>query len=222
MCFSATASFGVGIALCATSIPVLKKVTVPKQYAFASIPLIFGAQQIIEGFVWLSLSNPAYSYWAQTSTHAFLIFAQAVWPIWVPLSIMLMEENTERKRVLKLLLGIGVAVAAFLMFAVFSKTTVAEIQEHHIVYKVTVPAMLAISSGLPYFIATVIPAFISSVKGMKWLAWAALISLLVSKIYFEQYLVSVWCFFAAVISVVVYMILARAPRLQSIAVQRQV
>ena len=46
MCFSATASFGASIVLTGIGVASLKQVKEPAQYPFASIPLIFGVQQL--------------------------------------------------------------------------------------------------------------------------------------------------------------------------------
>ena len=58
MCFSASASFGAGIVLTGIGVASIKKSDTRSKSLFASIPLIFGIQQITEGFLWLALSNP--------------------------------------------------------------------------------------------------------------------------------------------------------------------
>lgn len=62
MCFSASASFGVAS---------IKKTHHPSQLLFASIPFIFGVQQIAEGLLWLTLSNPDYLNIQRIFTHIF-------------------------------------------------------------------------------------------------------------------------------------------------------
>jgi len=53
MCFSAEASFIAGGILSIAGIVTLAKTQNPSYRALASIPLLFGLQQIGEGFVWL-------------------------------------------------------------------------------------------------------------------------------------------------------------------------
>ena len=55
MCFSASASFVASAALLTGGVATLKQTTNNGQIPFASIPLLFGAQQLMEGFLWLSL-----------------------------------------------------------------------------------------------------------------------------------------------------------------------
>ena len=54
MCFSATASFISGTALCVIGVATLKQTKAPAEIPFALIPLLFGIQQLTEGVIWLS------------------------------------------------------------------------------------------------------------------------------------------------------------------------
>ena len=81
MCFSATASFSAGAVLTGLGAISLHKASTPKEYPFASIPLLFGIQQIAEGFVWLSMTHPDYAPLREGSMWFFLLFAQPLWPI---------------------------------------------------------------------------------------------------------------------------------------------
>lgn len=76
MCFSATASFGAGVVLTVIGVASIKKTHHPTQLLFASIPFIFGVQQIAEGILWLTLPNPDYVSTQKIFTHIFLFFAQ--------------------------------------------------------------------------------------------------------------------------------------------------
>ena len=108
MCFSATASFVAGGALVATGLTTVKICQNKKHIPFASIPLLFGVQQLSEGFLWLALEKQQYSHWETNSTYFFLFFAQIVWPLWVPFSIRLMELSPRIKQRLNFILLIGI------------------------------------------------------------------------------------------------------------------
>lgn len=208
MCFSTTASFGAGLLLSAIGAASLKKAKRPEQIPFASIPLIFGVQQFAEGFVWLSWSNAQFAQFQQAATYAFLLIAQAIWPILIPYAFWKMETDATRKRILAFLTGLGGVVVAFVLFFLFTRTVSASIQAHHVQYHVDIPASMAIWRGIPYFMAIVISPFLSTVKHMKWLAWGTLGAFVLAKIFFDQYLISVWCFFAAIVSLSVFFVLA--------------
>jgi hypothetical protein len=57
--------------------------------------------------------------------------------------------------------------------------------------------------------ATILPPFFSPLKRMWMLGLAILISYIISAIFYEHYILSVWCFFASVISISVYAIIVK-------------
>ena len=207
MCFSATASFVAGVSLTGVGVVAFRSVEDSRQYPLASVPLIFAVQQLIEGVVWLSLTHPAYEHFRWAASYAYLIFAQGVWPVWVPFSIMLLEDDRQRKRMLSFLTVLGCFLATFLIYYVFLRQATAEIRGHHIHYGLDTPAIFRVFPGTVYIMVTVVSPFVSSVKRMSLLGWSSLSSLLLSVFYFEQALISVWCFFAAIISLVVIFVL---------------
>jgi len=101
MCFSANASFGAGIILAVISVASLKKVQYPTHIYFAAIPLIFCIQQIIEGLLWLALTDPVYTSLEKVTTYSFLFFAQVIWPIWIPFAVLSLEKNRKYKPIQK-------------------------------------------------------------------------------------------------------------------------
>ena len=59
MCFSAEADFVSGAVIGVIGVVTLTKVEKPRELALGMLPLAFALHQIIEGFVWQSLSDPA-------------------------------------------------------------------------------------------------------------------------------------------------------------------
>ncbi|MCA6438086.1 MAG: hypothetical protein IM600_06810 [Bacteroidetes bacterium] len=207
MCFSANASFGAGIVLSVISVASIKKVKRPSQFAFASIPLIFAVQQFTEGLLWVSLTNPLYAYLQQPSTYIFLFFAQVVWPVWVPLAILLLAEKEKRKMIEKILVVIGCLVSLCLAYCLLSFNVQAKVIGFHIAYAQDYPSGLNRYGGLLYVIATIVPPFFSPIKRMWTLGTAILISYIITTLLYTDYIVSVWCFFASVISILVFAIM---------------
>jgi hypothetical protein len=76
--------------------------------------------------------------------------------------------------------------------------------------KTDFPRSLAGIAFIFYLAATIPPLFISSTKRMYLFGILATISCIVTGIFYTQFLTSVWCFFAALISVVIYWMLADA------------
>lgn len=207
MCFSAGASFGAGVVLSVIGVASIKKAHTGSQIIFASIPLVFAVQQISEGFVWLSLSHPAYASLQQVSTYIFLFFAQVLWPVWIPFAILKLEPKEKPKRAEIILVGIGALVSLYFAYCLLTFPVEAKILGRHISYKQHFPAAISSYCDFLYIVATIVPSLFSSIRRMWMLGTTILISYIMTTIFYTDYIVSVWCFFATIISIVVYAIL---------------
>ncbi len=212
MCFSPEASFAGGLIISTIGIATVRKVHRPSQLVFASIPLFFGIQQIAEGFLWLTLPYPEYDSIQKICTYMFLVMAQVLWPSIIPFSILLMEENNKKKKVLKILLALGLSLSLYYAFCLLSFNVNPQIMDYHIHYNIDFPKSLRMVAFITYLIVTITPLFISTVKKTHLLGTLMFLSCLVTAIFFRQYLTSVWCFFAALISGVIYWILRDTKR----------
>jgi hypothetical protein len=206
MCFSAGASITAGVLLTFAGTETLRKVHKSSQIVFACIPLFFAFQQFSEGVVWLTIPHKEYADLQATATYTFLVMAQFIWPILVPLSVLLMEKNRTRKKVLWSLLIVGVIVSFYYLHGLVVYHAHAEISYMHINYKYK-RNFQSPFSNIPtalYLIATLAPVFVSSVKRAYMLGIVTGLSAMVSVIFFTECLISIWCFFAAVVSFVIY------------------
>src|ERR1700741_3685654 len=206
MCFSSAASFSAATVLGSVGAVSLKRATNKSQYMFASIPLLFGIQQAIEGILWISLTHLHYSYWQPAATCIFLFFAIVVWTTWVPLSFLLLEADPFRKKLLRIVSVLGIFTSCFLGYRLIAYDVSAEISGHHIYYDVPVSRLSGIANGVMYIVAVILPCFISGIKKTKTLGIILVSSLLVSRFFYQEYLISVWCFFAAVLSMYIFSI----------------
>ena len=105
MCFSAPASFIVGgglVTLGVASFVIAKK----EDRILAAIPILFGIQQLVEGFQWLNLNISSFSL---PAGYAFLFFALIIWPIYVPVVVYILDKR--RRKFLKWFIFLGIAVA---------------------------------------------------------------------------------------------------------------
>jgi len=140
----------------------------------------------------------------------FLIAALVIWPVMIPLSIWFMEEVKKRKKILAGLTVLGGIVLLFYAFCLISYNVTPQINSFHIQYIHEFPQTLVDIAYLFYIASTVAPLFVSSVRRMWLFGILILVSYLVTVIFFSHYLTSVWCFFAALISIVVYWILSKS------------
>jgi len=214
MCFSASASFGAGLVLTGIGVASIKKIHHRSQLPFASIPFLFGVQQLAEGILWVTLPNPDYIVMQKITTYVFLFFAQILWPIMVPVSILLLEKNVLRKKIQQVLVGTGLIVGSYLGYCLYSFHVEAKIVGYHIIYLQDYPILLNGFSFIIYALATILPPFFSPIKRMWMLGVSILISYVVTAIFYEHYILSVWCFFAAIISLSIYAIMIEISNLE--------
>lgn len=207
MCFSSTASFSSGILLAATAIASFVQAKNRQQKVLAGIPLIFSVQQFTEGVLWMSLLHSSWHQWRNTATYAFLIFAQAVWPVYIPLSMLLFERVLQKQRVIFFLLLYGLALSSYTIYALWQYPEYAFAEHHHIRYVLGFALAQQWYYGLLYFLPTILSPIISSKKDLRWLGYLFLISYAATRLLFHFYEISVWCFFGAIISFVVFIII---------------
>ncbi len=207
MCFSATASFTSGVILAVAGVVSVKQAQKSPETLFAAIPLIFSIQQFIEGFLWLTLKGKMDPQYQTILSYAFIFIAQVIWPFWVPLSISLLEKKPERKKIFLILTGIGAGISVTILYRMFLYPVTAAIENYHIAYHLHFPIVVRYLGASCYFIATVIPTFFSSVRRMRLLGVLILLSYIVALVFYTKYAISVWCFFSAAISVVIYFIM---------------
>ena len=212
MCFSAEASFAGGIIISAIGVATVTKVHKPSQLIFASIPLVFGIQQITEGVLWLTLPNSDYLNVQKFSTYLFLIMAEVLWPMMIPLSVLFMEENQKKKKILRLFLILGACLSIYYASCLTLFNVNPEIMGFHIQYHTNFPKSVALIAFAIYLAVTIAPLFVSSIKKTHLLGMLMFLSCAVTAIFFTQYLTSVWCFFAALISGVIFWILRDSKR----------
>jgi len=207
MCFSAEASFAGGLVITAIGIVAVSKVKDRKKLLFASIPLFFGAQQFIEGFIWLLIPHSEYLLYQKICANLYLVFAHALWPLFIPLAVLLMEENVRKIRILRIITGLGFVLSIFYVSCLFIYKVTPQVNCYHMLYDSDFPLILSNSALLFYLICAFTPFYISSIKRIRVMGNLMLISCIIAVIFFTIYLTSVWCFFAALISAVVLWII---------------
>jgi len=210
MCFSAAASFGAGAVLCTAGMLTIRKIQKPSQLAFAAIPLFFGIQQLSEGLVWLSLTHPEYAGWETLTTHIFSFFSHVLWPVWVAFAVLLFEEDKKKKSWLFPIFILGLVLSISEAYFIATQHIYARVIGHHIEYYHGFPTLFISVSEVVYGITTILPCFISSYKKMRLFAMVLIVSVIVADIFYHKWLISVWCFFAALLSMIVFYIVKMA------------
>jgi hypothetical protein len=209
MCFSAPASFIAGSLLTVIGGYSLSKTESSSQKAFAAIPLLFGLQQLAEGVVWIALGHVGKEYTTHAATYAYLFFAQTLWPLWVPLAMLLMVQKEQRKFYHWLFLFVGSVASVFLSYYLLNYTSVAAISGKHITYTQHYPLQAKPIISVLYAAATIGATFFTKVKYMALLGITISLSYVITTLMYDYFILSVWCFFASIISLMVYAILVK-------------
>ena len=204
MCFSAEASFIISGTLSIIGISSIKQAQLKKDWFIAIIPLIFALQQLTEGLLWVVLQNPE-SELAQT-THwlagLYGIFIGVIWPVFAPLAIYREEGDAQTKRVVASMLLAGVGLAAYTMIGMIQEPIVASIINHSIHYAHQVEGQQFVLAM--YLFATCAPFILSSRKLLNLTGTIITLGFFVAFFVYQQTFASVWCFFAAVASYLIY------------------
>lgn len=201
MCFSATASFVAGVSLSTLGVATLKKTERKVEVPLAMIPLLFGVQQIIEGMLWLSFRFDA-PLLNVTMTYMYTLFSHILWPMFVPFSIGLVETVAWRKKVISAFQFTGVAVGLYLLYFIVRYPVTSEVDEH-IVY--VSPHFNNVPVMVLYLVATCVGSFFSSHKIINIFGVLALLLFFVAYWIHSMAFFSIWCFFAAILSIVIYL-----------------
>lgn len=208
MCFSAPASFVAGAALAVVGIATLRLASRPAEMPFAAIPLLFGVQQLIEGLLWLSFRD-ASPLPNESLTFVYSLFSHVLWPIYVPFSVRLLETVPWRRHALLALQLAGVAVGSYLLFYLVSSEVTSRVLGKHIVYES--PHFYIGAVMILYGSATCVSAMVSSHRLIQVFGVLALVTFIAAYAIHVATLVSVWCFFAAVLSFMVYAFFRHGP-----------
>jgi hypothetical protein len=202
MCFSATASFVAAGLNASAGAAVLSRAGGTKDGTLATFPLVFASQQVIEGFLWLVVPQNAAGETGFILANLFVAIALVVWPVLVPLSAYRAEQQRGRRVGIGALLVFGTVFAAYAGYDLIQHPYQAQILNRCIAYsnRQYVPWSY---SGL-YVLFTCGPMFLSSNRSLNLLGLCILGGLVVSAGLFFYTLLSVWCFFAALASSLIF------------------
>ena len=204
MCFSATASFSAGALLLGIGTLTFRSALATRQrqaLPFAAIPLLFAVQQLIEGVIWLTFRVDA-PLLNSVMTHVYSFFSHVLWPVYVPVAVMLMEPNGWRRRALIAVVAAGTAVGAYLMYVLVAFPVVSKPTGQHIEYDS--PHFFAAATMTLYLLSTALSPLLSTHRMVVVFGVLALGSFGAAYAFYATWFISVWCFFAALLSAVVY------------------
>lgn len=204
MCFSMEASFVTGAVLLPMSIyGVVQALRYDKRYLlFALLPLIFGAQQLIEGMIWLDWHRhddlELYHFALEYTFIAFFL-----WPMYLPLSIYFIEPQQKRKKIIGFVALVGFLLGTVIYVPMFYGIHKMQVQviNDAITYHVSQPISSSYVYFFLYIVVTLFPLFYCSLKKIKIFGILLFASAIFAGFFYHYAFTSTWCFFAAILSI---------------------
>lgn len=202
MCFSASASFTAGTVLSVIGVAALRITHASSERPFAMIPLLFGIQQLTEGVIWLTFRYDA-PLLKQMMTDLYSGFSHVLWPIYVPFAMGVIEAVRWRKKAIFAFEAAGAGVGFYLLYILVTRPVVAEVVGGHIVYNS--PHFYVMPMMLLYLAATCVSCFFSSHGFVRLFGVLMLLSFIAAYLVHAMAFFSIWCFFAAILSLLIYL-----------------
>lgn len=201
MCFSPEADFTAAAVVGVVGIETLRYVRTRRELIIGALPLLFAVHQFTEGFVWLGLRGDVSTAVGVTAKDIYVLYAYAVLPIIVPIGLYLIEPSrTHRRRVLPLI-ALGLAVGGYMLWQLTQYPVTAQEQASCIAYNTHAP--FGTQVDVAYVIATCGPALLSSRRYLRWFGVANLIGVVIAFTVRKEEFTSVWCVYAALVSVLI-------------------
>jgi hypothetical protein len=211
MCFSAPVSFAAAAALLTIGTVAARRTRQWAELPFALIPVWFGVQQLLEGGLWLTLVPQQQTCLNSALTQGYSAFSQVIWPIYIPLSVWLLESSGWRRHAIGLIAVAGAAVSLYLLWYLMHVPAVGQVQGRHIAY--IFPHFHQSLATALYLLSACVSPLLSRFKVVRLFGLLATLSLLATAFFYAQWFISVWCFFAALLSSVILLHFpARAPK----------
>jgi hypothetical protein len=206
MCFSATASFTVAVTLIPVGGYCLAKARGAGRewLAFAAYPLAFGMQQAIEGLVWQGIDsgNPDL---VDVAARGYTFFSHFFWLFWVPFSVWLVEPGARRRKLLLFLTVFGAVygLSMYVPLLLQEGWLRVEVVRHSLDYRASMiydGVVDRIVIRVVYAIQVVTAFMLSTNPRVRLFGGLILLSVIVAFLVWRHAFVSVWCFFAALLS----------------------
>ncbi len=205
---SAIISFGTGLLLFIIGIAAISKTRDMRQLMFAAIPLLFALQQMMEGFLYLLIPKLGYASVKGNFACVNLIIAEAIWPVWIPLAILLLERGPVLKNTLRIFSVAGAFISVYVIFTLLTYRVDVHIVGGHILYRQHLDMLSGIPESMPYLFITIMPYFFSGFKRMWMLGITGTFCYILSKLLHIEHLLPMWNIYGALISLLIYYILS--------------
>ena len=201
--FFIVANFTLAGILLVIGVLTLKKVSRPAELVFASLPLLFGLHQFTQGFVWLGLYHIVSPRALHVASMLFVFYAQAILPFWVPLAIWLLEPRGPRRQTIAVLLVVGGLLMAYVAWGLLRQPTQVFVSHYSLVY--LNPHTRHLWVALIYILTTCGSLMLSRSVAIQLFGLLNLLGLLLVYLIAQYSFTALWCLYAALVSVILYL-----------------
>ena len=200
MCFSAQADLVTGVVVGAIGIDALQHARTRGEVALGAIPVVLAGHLLIEAVIWMGLEGSITESAWRPALWLYLAIAFGVLPVLVPVAVSALEPASSRERV-RVFTMIGSVVAAVLMYAVIRGPVNAQIEGHHIDYRVNLwgGGVLVFL----YVVATCGSLLASTHTHVRWFGVANLVAAGLLAWLSQSGFISLWCAWATLASLAV-------------------
>jgi hypothetical protein len=199
VCFSPQADLVGGFVISAIGVDAVRSAR--KRHgavALAALPILLGAHQIIEAFVWLGLQGHEPHELERIALWAYLLIAFVVLPVFVPLAVLLNEPLSRRRWAMAPLVVLGLTVAGDLFAAMVRGPLNVELRPYHLDYSINLSYGILVT-GL-YVAAVCGTLLLSSRRRVVTFGIVNLVAIgVIAWLTFDGF-ASVWCGWAAISS----------------------
>jgi hypothetical protein len=199
MCFSPQGDLAGGVVVMAIGVDACLHLHGRREYrALAVVPLLLGAHQVDEAFVWWGLQGIVPRSVGTVAMWIYLVFALVVLPLAAPILVLSLERTFRRRLRIVPFVVVGAAVSGILAAVLVSHGPTASIGTYHIAYSIGLTDGVAVV-GL-YVVATCGAMLASSSRSVVWFGAANAIAVIVLARLCADGFTSLWCFYAALVS----------------------
>jgi len=221
LCLCAEVSFSLSGALLIGGSYCVKKAVQADRAALplAIVPIMFGLQQFCEGWVWVGLHRGD-AHLVTLAAAGFLFFAMCFWPAWIPFSMLFVERRGWVHKWLWAMTLVGIAIGLLTIVPLIVDTSWlhVEVEGRSLHYHVdSSPAFRLLPNIVwqaVYFVAVASPLIIATNRKLLHFGMALILSAAATHIFAPTGFASVWCCFAAAMSLYIVTLFYRMPRLR--------
>jgi hypothetical protein len=196
MCFSAAASFSAAAVCAGIGVMTVRRAS-KADLMLALIPIIFSLHQALEGLVWLTNAEGP----GRCAGYSYAIIAFCLWPLYVPVAAWRSETDSHLRIFMLCFLLLGAVVAAAAAWVLVAGLTI-DFATNKIRYLPTKRYPLVFD--YVYAACVTGPFFLHRSVYLRIFGCLILGFFGVSILLFNPARYSVWCFFAAACSIVLY------------------